>query len=411
MCYWWKALANPLMKLGATVAELPLGPLAGSVAQRKTAFTAARNRFAEVLGVAGVSRLQPAGSLADDAYDLALALHMAALVAVDAHRRGSSAPSRPDELSSYLLQREYDYWQTMGDNRRISTSPRNMARLAALATLTQSLSYRDAADLLLSTGLAGDRAEAQALLDDYGSCYPATGDVGKALGPLQPDRLGEDFIADLLPANDLGPAHGDPWMAEIPGRLLAPPAGSALPGYAPAVLSVLIETGRRWEHVRQSYLIPLLLEQPKLALAAGGAPLVTLAGYGDLKLLTALQGVLPKQRHVELDIGIAALTQRFTDYGLAQTTDDAKRAQLYDELASRLSNGGLYRDALSAAQEAIVIRRRLAHADPAANEPMLANSLGNLGIGSCRPRPSRRSPRYRRPRPQLPAAPAPRRGR
>ena len=378
--YWWKALANPLMKLGATVAELPLGPLADSVAQRKTAFTAARNRFAEILGVAGVSRLQPAGSLADDAYEQALTLHMAALVAVDAHRRKSSAPDKPSELSSYLLQREYDHWQTMGDNRRISTPPRTMARLAALATLTQSLSHRDATDLLLSTGLAGDRAGAQALLDDYGSCYPATGDFGKVLKPLQPDRLGEDFIADLLPAPDLGPAHGDPWMARIPAQLLTPSAGAALPGYGPAVLSVLVETGRRWEHVRQRYLIPLLLERPELALAAGGAPLVTLAGYGDLKLLTALQNILPKQRHVELDIGIAALTQRLTDYGLAQTTDDAKRAQLYDELAGRLSNGGLYRDALSATQEAIVIRRRLVQADPATHEPMLANSLGNLGI-------------------------------
>jgi tetratricopeptide (TPR) repeat protein len=341
---------------------------------------AARNRFAEILGVADSSRLQPAGSLADDAYELALTLHMAALVAVDAHRRKSSAPDKPSELSSYLLQREYDHWQTMGDNRRISTSPRTMARLVALATLTQSLSHRDATDLLLSIGLAGDRAEALSLLDDYGSCYPATGDLGKILEPLRPDRLGEDFIADLLPAPDLGPTHGDPWMAGIPAQLLTPPAGAALPAYSPAVLSVLVETGRRWEHVRQRYLVPLLLERPKLALAAGGAPLVTLAGYGDLELLTALQAILPKQRHVELDSGIAALTQRLTDYGLAQTTDDAKRAQLYDELASRLSNGGLYREALSATQEAIVIRRRLAQADPARHEPMLANSLGNLGI-------------------------------
>jgi len=76
----------------------------------------------------------------------------------------------------------------------------------------------------------------------------------------------------------MGPAHGDPWMAGIPARLLTPPAGAALPGYGPAVLSVLIETGRRWEHVRHRYLVPLLLERPELALAAGGAALVTLAG-------------------------------------------------------------------------------------------------------------------------------------
>ena len=378
--YWWKALANPLVKLGATVAELPLGPLADTVAQRKPVFASARNRFAEILGVDGVSRLQPAGSLADDAYELALTLHMAALVAVDAHRRKSSAPGHPSELSGYLLEREYDHWQTMSDNRRISTSPPVMARLVALATLTQSLSHGDAIDLLLSAGLAGDRAEAQTLLDDYGSCYPATGEDGGILEPLRPDRLGEDFLANLLPDPDHGPAHGDPWMAGIPARLLTPSTGETLPGYRPAVLSILIETGRRWEHVRQRYLAPLLLERPQLALEAGGASLVILAGYADLELLTALQAILPRQRHVELDSGIAALTQRLTDYGLTQTTDDAKRAQLYDDLASRLSSAGLYGEALSAAQQAIVIRRRLAQADPARHEPMLANSLGNLGI-------------------------------
>jgi len=255
-----------------------------------------------------------------------------------------------------------------------------MARLVALATLTQSLSHEDAMDLLLSAGLAGDRAEAQTLLDDYGSCYPATGEDGGILEPLRPDRLGEDFLAHLLPDPDHDPAHGDPWMARIPARLLTPSAGGTLPGYRPAVLSILIETGRRWEHVRQRYLAPLLLERPQLALEAGGASLVILAGYADLELLTALQAILPRQRHVELDSGIAALTQRLTDYGLTQTTDDAKRAQLYDDLASRLSSAGLYGEALSAAQQAIVIRRRLAQADPARHEPMLANSLGNLGI-------------------------------
>jgi nucleoside phosphorylase/tetratricopeptide (TPR) repeat protein len=378
--YWWKALANPLVKLGATVAQLPLGPLADTVAQRNIAFIAARDSFAAILGVGGTARVRPAGSLADDAYDLALTLHMSALVAVDAHRRKSPGPGDPGELSGYLVGREYDHWQSMADNRRISTPPPAMARLIALATLTQSLSHPDAVDLLLSVGLAGDRAQAQALLDDHESCYPATGDPGGVLEPLRPDRLGEDFLADLMPSPDLGPAHGDAWLAGIPAQLLTVPAGAALPGYGPAVLTVLIETGRRWEHVRRRYVVPLLLERPQLALAAGGGPLVTLAGYADLDLLRALKDVLPDQRHIELDTGIAALTRRLTDYGLAHTADDTKRAKLYDEMADRLSNVGLYGEALSATEDAVAIRRRLAQADPATHEPMLANTLGNLGI-------------------------------
>jgi len=376
--YWWKALANPFGKLGATLAELPLGPLADTVARRKIAFAAASNRFAELLGVSGAARLRPAGSLADDAYDLALTLHMSALVAVDAHRRNESTPSDPSELSDYLIKREYDHWQTMADNARISVPPRTMARLVALATLTQSLPPPAAVDLLILVGLAGDRAAAQCLLDDHATCYPGGGQSARALEPLVPDRLGEDFIAELMPPANRGTQHGDSWLAGVPAQLL--PSSGGLPSYGSAVLSVLVETARRWEHVRTDYLVPLLLDRPRLVLGAAGAALVTLAGYADLELLTALDAVLPEQRHVELDSGIAALTRRLTDYAVAQTADEATRARLCDTLAARLSNAGLFDEAVSANQDAIAIRRRLARADPAKHEPKLADSLGNVGI-------------------------------
>lgn len=394
--YWWQALAHPLNNLGATVAELPLGPLADSAAGRKAAFVVARDRFAEVLGVTDVARLRAPGSLADDAYELALTLHMAALVAVDACRRQRPAPGTPGQLSAYLVGREYDHWQTMSDNGRISTRLPDMARLVALATLTQALAPADALDLLVTVGLAASPAEAKIMLDDHGRCYPATGGDGPAAEPLQPDRLGEDFLAGLLPDPDHGGTDGnspagavrgaagasaaDPWMARIPAELANMPADGPLSEYIPAVLSILIETGRRWGHVRDRYLAPLLRERPQLALAAGGAALVTLAGYADLELLTALEPALPENRHIDLDSGIAALSRRLTDYGLARTTNDTERADLCDHVADRLSNAGLYAEALAAARDAITIRRRLVHAEPDQHEPMLARSLGNLGI-------------------------------
>jgi len=373
--YWWRALASLLAKLAAATDELPLGPLADTVAQRKTAFTTARDRFAEILGAGGVSRLQPAGSLADDDYQLALTLHMAALVAVDAHRRRVSAPDDPGQLSRYLIDREYDHWETMRANSRISSPAPTMARLVALATLTQSVPHVTGLGLLRTAGLADGPAGAQALLDDHAACYPATGGPGMVLEPLLPDRLGEDLIAGLMPTD----ADGDPWAAGLLGSLTAQ-AGGNPPAWAAAAVSVLIETGQRWEHVRQGYLAPLLRERPGLALAAGGAALVTLAGYADPDVLTALKAVLPGHRHVELDGGIAALTRRLTDYGLEQATDDAERGRLHEDMADRFSNAGLRGEALSASQDAIAIRRRLALADPASHEPMLANSLGNLGI-------------------------------
>jgi nucleoside phosphorylase/tetratricopeptide (TPR) repeat protein len=394
--YWWQALAHPLSKLGATVAELPLGPLAGTAARRKAAFAVARDRFAEVLGVTDVARLRAPGSLADDAYELALTLHMAALVAVDACRRRTPAPGTPGQLSAYLVRREYDHWRTMRENRSISTGTLDMARLVAMATLTQTLAPADALDLLVAVGLAASPAQARVMLDDHGRCYPAVGGDGMAVEPLLPDRLGEDFLAQLLPdpghvstggdglvgvvREPAGAGAPDPWMGTIPARLASMPADSRLSEYVPAVLSMLIETGRRWSHVRDRYLAPLLRERPRLALAAGGAALVTLAGYADLELLTALEPALPGNRHVDLDSGIAALSRRLTDYGLARATSDAERAELFDHVADRLSNAGLYAEALAAARDAVMIRRRLARAEPDQQEPALARSLGNLGI-------------------------------
>lgn len=373
--YWWKALANPLLKLGATVSEIQLGSLADTVAERRIVFAAARDRFADLLGSTDVIRLQPPGSLADPDYELVLTLHMAALVAVDAHRRNASTPKRPSGLSAYLVQREYDHWQTLADNGRISTPTPTMARLVALATLTQSLPHPDAVDLLSTVGLAGNAADAQSMLDDHLLCYPAESGPDRVLTPLLPDRLGEDFLAELLPARTNGSAYGDAWLATVPKRLLT----KAESAYQSAVLSVLIETGERWNHVRNDYLVPILEQRPEIVLTAGGAALVSLANYADPQLLTTLTRVLP-DRHIELDGGIAALTRRLTDYALAKTTDEAKKADLIERLADRLSNAGLYADAASASSDGIAIRRRLAEADPAKHEPLLVYALGNLGI-------------------------------
>jgi tetratricopeptide (TPR) repeat protein len=368
--YWWKGLANPLLKVGAGVSELRLGALADTVAQRRLAFAAARDRFAELLGVTGVTRLRPAGSLDDDAYRLALTLHMAALAAVDAHARGAAAPADPGSLSQYLVGREQDHWQTMVDNGRIGTRPEVMARLVAIATLTQSLPQPDAEALVVEVGLAGSAADARAMVDDHSRCYPSHG--VRVLTPLLPDRLGEDFLAELLPNNDCG--DGDPWTGQLPAMLVNETAR-----HTPAALSVLIETAARWEHVRRDHLVPLIARQPELVLRAEGAALVTLAGYADLDLLETLTAALP-ERHVELDSGIAALVKKLSDFALARTDDNPTKARLYGDLAARLSNAGLYEDAVCANGEGIAIRRLLAEHAPDTHEPGLADALGNAGI-------------------------------
>ena len=133
-----------------------------------------------------------------------------------------------------------------------------------------------------------------------------------------------------LPDHELG--RGDPWTGRLPDGLVT---GTA--AHAPAVLTVLIETAARWEHVRRDHLVPLLARRPELVLRAEAAALITLAGYADLPLLEALTAELP-DRHVELDSGIAALSKKLTDFALVRSDDEATKARLYERLAARLSN-------------------------------------------------------------------------
>lgn len=59
-----------------------------------------------MLGVPGAHQVPRPPNLAEDAFGLVLAVHMAALAAVDAHARGGQAPADPAALSAYLLDRE-----------------------------------------------------------------------------------------------------------------------------------------------------------------------------------------------------------------------------------------------------------------------------------------------------------------
>jgi tetratricopeptide (TPR) repeat protein len=380
--WWWQSLRHTLTELDLQADDKPLGSLATGVDDRLAVFTAARNRFAQVLGVQDLEVLSPPGSLTDEVFGLVLALHMAALVAVDAHASGRVAPVAPAGLSRYLLDREAAHWARLHANQQLHTPPSVLARVVLIATLAGSLSHRDAVALLERVGLADGMAAAQTLLDDHRVCYPPV-QPGGQLQPLYPDRLAEDFLAAQLPnpaaAGGAGRA-GDPWAAGVLAPLLAPTSDGALPGYAGQVVAVLVETARRWPHVTSAYLDPVLNEQPGLAMAAGGRVLTVLAEIAPSALLERLEALLPDHRHVELDLAAAAITQRRANDVLPQTTDLAERAKLFDRLAWRLANAGLLPQALAAAEEAVGVYRRLVERNPAAYEPDLAGALNNLGI-------------------------------
>ena len=114
---------------------------------------------------------------------------------------------------------------------------------------------------------------------------------------------------------------------------------------------------------------------------AGGAALAGLADLpgADLGVLEEIETLLPAGRHVDLDAGMAALSARVTAHRLSRVDNPAQRADLYHALGRRLSNAGLFQEALAATTKAVEIREQLAAGSPGEHAPALALSLNNLG--------------------------------
>ncbi|MFJ9530805.1 tetratricopeptide repeat protein, partial [Streptomyces cyaneofuscatus] len=390
---WWTSRQYDLRKLNYLPSTVELLPLSGQRTDaRKETFTAARDRFAAALGLTDPKTVPCPGNLSDEVFGLTLTVHMAALVAVDARLRGAEPPNDPVNLSEYLLERERDYWAKLHDHSPdIEIGPQIMAQAVYTATLTRSLDYDTALEALTHA-----RVETSAtlttgrVLSDHAVCYPPpapnTPDTPATyLEPLYPDRLGEDFLALTTPGYPPRQHLSTGWADKAPAHLLA----AATPDPAPAqpwtrdTLTILINTAERWPHIATRQLYPLLKNHPELALHAGGTALATLAGLDtiDLTVLEAIEAHLPTGRHIDLDVGIAAITSRLARHRLVTTNDPATRARIHETLAVRQSYAGLRNEALTATEEAVKIRRRLVAGNPAAYEPDLAASLTNLGVG------------------------------
>ncbi|MFI6457860.1 hypothetical protein ACIBF6_40665 [Streptosporangium amethystogenes] len=398
---WWQSLEGRIqrdLRLTPTREELkPLEREAGIT--RAGLFTAARDRFAQLLEIPAAATLAPPPELErHEAHRLVLSVHMAALAAVLACDHGDIAPADPVQFSELLLARERDHWEAMcapTRDRPLRISPDAMGQVVYTATMTGRLDYAQAGAAVERVGIESREHPGQ-LLKDHAVCYPPAGpdgDLGDrrtltVLEPLYPDRLGEDFIALSTPGHPHAfPA--DPWAQNAPARLLAPLGDTADAGARPGVPVwarhgpvTLIEAARRWPDLAETQVYPLLAAHPQLALHAGGAALATLADLPgiDPALLERIESVLPAHRHIDLDVGIAAVAARLAEHRLAVAADPADRARIHDALAVRLSYAGLHTRALAEGHQAVQIRHRLVEANRDAYLPGLAMSLSNHAV-------------------------------
>jgi tetratricopeptide (TPR) repeat protein len=378
---WWPALRHRLEKADVVVAEsIDLGPLAQSPVGRREVFRAGRDAFAEIFGVAPQAVSEPEG-LDPTVSESVLALHMAALVAVDAYVQDREVPVDQLGHSAYLLNREYDYWQSLYDHdRAFTTTPEAIARTVHVATMTGPQPTARADALIVDLGVA-EPAAAHGVLTDHGRCYP-TDDPDMTLEPLYPDRLGEDFLALRTPGHGYADYLPDMWAGPMPARLIELAGRDGLAELLRPAVTILIEAARRWPHVLNGQVQPILKEHPQAAVDAGGAALARLAEIDGLDhgLLERIALLLPTERHVDLDVGAARIAQILAEERLATAVDDAEQAAILLALSQHESAVGLHSQALDSSGRAVAVYRRLVQIEPGDFQHDLLRALHSHAI-------------------------------
>lgn len=371
----WPAVRAALTAVGAEPGDRHLAPLPDEPTGRRRMFLAARDAFAERYGVDPGRVPHPDGLDGSD-FGLTLALHMAALVAVDAVATDARPPEDLAGLSAYLLDRERGHWHAMHENGveglDFATPPVELARTVFTAALTGPVSHSDGVTAVRTLAAS---EHPQRALADHATCYPAADpDRGEVLEPLFPDRIAEDFLALSLPGHDLTGYPSDPWCVGTPARLLA-----AGPQHTARGVTFLTAAAARWPHLARRHLYPLLRGDPALGVRAGSAALSALAQLPDVPVdvLAAVEERFPQDRDVDLDSGMASVTERLAAYRLAERDDPAYTAPLRHRLALRLAHAGRDDEAVDVARAAVADCRRLPRT-VAAYSTYLPAALTNL---------------------------------
>jgi tetratricopeptide (TPR) repeat protein len=404
---FWTTTSGALRDAGVTVSRLPLEALddrAVGGGERQRVFRSAVSSFAARLGV-NASQLPQLPSLAADGFALMLSVQMAALVTVLAARDGldsahlSRAAGDPAAASRHLISREVRHWERMMQRHpnpvRVNTEV--IARAVFIATLTRGLTYDEAVALLNVLDIG---ESAPLIVSDHRRCYPPP-DPSRVLEPLYPDRLGEDFLAALLPGAPPPPTDSDslqgladPATPGILRRMLSLSAENTAE-HDPTVhsrslrpvMTVLIETALRWPHVAAGHVIPAISANPMLVVAAGGTAVGQLCDVPGADAVlpdvgAALERIIGLGVHLDLDSGALRVAERLTDLARSRR-DPVGLASALTIVAARRAAVGQWEEAVAAAREDVDIMRRLVR-DPdregsIADLPNLATALSNLG--------------------------------
>lgn len=364
----WPRVRATLANQQAATSAQALSALDSGTGERRDMFRAARDSFSRHYEVTDPDAIAVPARLDGPELGLVLAVHMAALVAVDAYSRGARPPPHDmAALTAYLLDREHLHWARLHSEethridpsgRTYTTPPDIMNHAVFVAALTGAVERGTGRSLLSSPPIGLD---ADQTLTDHAVCYPPADPLAASvLEPLYPDRLAEDFLALTLAGHTVDyPAQ--PWAPSTVAEVLRRVADDTARPWTPRAVTFLATAAGRWPHVGPSCLYPLLRDDPQLAYDAGSVALVALAADDGLddEVLDALADLLPDGQHVDLDVGAAALTEVMAARRLAETNEPYERAAIFAYLGLRLAYAGRTEEALEPSRTALALFRQL----------------------------------------------------
>jgi len=333
--------------------------------------------FGPLVGPADTRRRRPA--LRADHFARPLYVLVAALLVAADPNVDVDALDEADLLRKLVDDHEAHHWQRWADRRALALDPLDQQVAVALATL---MGAADEAEALAVVGLiphiSDDAERRMAIARWLALLYPTSlpGD-GLRLGPLEPDRLGEVVIADVLRARP-----------ELLGRALK----AASDAQAARLLTVVERIAREDSAVRN---------QLRDALDADLGDLLVRGFETSGELLVAVIVAMRLSRPIAgavdaslrfgggtLPVWVRPIAAEVTALGVhglrVRVESDAEAlpdlAKSLNHLAIHLAEAGRRDEALGPAEEAVRLYQELVEANAAAYTPDVAMSLNNLSV-------------------------------
>lgn len=379
---WWTSLrtSEPHFEyaLGGS-REIKLPKPASNPAMARQLYEEALEAFAKKLNVKVSTADMAPTELQDESI---LQLHVAALATV-LEVGESNIGIRQSDPTQTVLNHERRYWQRAASAAGLGMYEAvDLDRLMVAATMCGADDEGEAIALLQRIPNLPRQDNPGNLARLIRRLYPSH---SRYWSPLQPDVLGEDFVAEVMLGSS---AVSDVSRSKLTAQLFL----GASAGQIYRALSLLVRAASRHAHIHR--IVATLLRQDTERLAPFAIEIATQMPDSGVLVSSLRQGLkeLSEKRVVseliemlpDNTIALAEVAVDITQYALeyhrdhGNVADISKLPTLFKRLSNRLADVGRREDALDAIEEAVRHYRILVDTAPDSYLLDLASSLNNL---------------------------------